>query len=216
MRPKVVIALLLPILLFLGMVLLFKQHAANASKPAEVAPAPTITSVAPAPALAPAPAPVVVKKTVTPEEREAAVNAEKDRLLEWERNDDPESLSKILGDLTHPEKEIRLAAIEATKQFGSKDAIPTLKELVKNTDDTEEQAALLEAADFLSLTPMSDSSVQLPRTPEQIQAEQQKIAQAEAQKQARIEARMQKRAGNQDSQSAQSAAGQNSTAGSGQ
>jgi hypothetical protein len=84
-----------------------------------------------------------------------------------------------------------------------------LKELVKNTDDTEEQAALLEAADFLSLTPMSDSSVQLPRTPEQIQAEQQKIAKAEARKQAR----MQKRAGNQDSQSA---AGQNSTAGSGQ
>ena len=213
MRPKVVIALLLPILLFLGMVLLFKQHAANASKPAEVAPAPAITSVAPAPALAPAP--VVVKKTVTPEEREAAVNGEKDRLLEWERNDDPESLSKILGDLTHPDKEIRLAAIEATKQFGSKDAIPTLKELVKNTDDTEEQAALLEAADFLSLTPMSDSSVQLPRTPEQIQVEQQKIAQAEARKQARIEAQKQ-RAGNQDSQSAQSAAGQNSTAGSGQ
>lgn len=207
MRPKVVIALLLPILLFLGMVLLFKQHAANASKPAEVAPAPAITSVAPTPT--PAPAPVVVKKTVTPEEREVAINAEKDRLFEWEMNDDPESLSKILGDLTHPEKEIRLAAIEATKQFGSKDAIPTLKELVKNTDDTEEQAALLEAADFLSLTPMSDSSVQLPRTPEQIQAEQQKIAKAEARKQAR----MQKRAGNQDSQSA---AGQNSTAGSGQ
>jgi hypothetical protein len=207
MRPKVVIALLLPILLFLGMVLLFKQHAANASKPAEVAPAPAITSVAPTPT--PAPAPVVVKKTVTPEEREVAINAEKDRLFEWEMNDDPESLSKILGDLTHAEKEIRLAAIEATKQFGSKDAIPTLKELVKNTDDTEEQAALLEAADFLSLTPMSDSSVQLPRTPEQIQAEQQKIAKAEARKQAR----MQKRAGNQDSQSA---AGQNSTAGSGQ
>jgi hypothetical protein len=207
MRPKVVIVLLLPILLFLGMVLLFKQHAANASKPAEVAPAPAITSVAPTPT--PAPAPVVVKKTVTPEEREVAINAEKDRLFEWEMNDDPESLSKILGDLTHAEKEIRLAAIEATKQFGSKDAIPTLKELVKNTDDTEEQAALLEAADFLSLTPMSDSSVQLPRTPEQIQAEQQKIAKAEARKQAR----MQKRAGNQDSQSA---AGQNSTAGSGQ
>ena len=193
MRPKVVIALLLPILLFLGMVLLFKQHAANASKPAEVAPAPAITSVAPTPT--PAPAPVVVKKTVTPEEREVAINAEKDRLFEWEMNDDPESLSKILGDLTHPEKEIRLAAIEATKQFGSKDAIPTLKELVKNTDDAEEQTALLEAADFLSLTPMSDSSVQLPRTPEQIQAEQQKIAQAEARKQARIEAQKQ-RAGN--------------------
>jgi HEAT repeats len=210
MRPKVVIALLLPILLFLGMVLLFKQHAANASKPAKIAPAPAITSVAPAPASTPAP--VVVKKTVTPEEREVAINAEKDRLFEWEMNDDPQSLSKILGDLTHPEKEIRLAAIEATKQFGSKDAIPTLKELVKNTDDAEEQAALLEAADFLSLTPMSDSSVQLPRTPEQIQAEQQKIAKAEARKQAR----MQKRAGNQDSQSSQSAAGQNSTAGSGQ
>jgi hypothetical protein len=214
MRLKVAIALLLPTLLFLGAVILFKQHAANAAKPAEVAPAPAITSVAPAsvPAPAPAPAPVVVKKTVTPEEREAAVNAEKGRLFEWEMNDDPQSLSNILGDLTSPEKEVRLAAIEATKQFGSTNAIPALKEAAKNTDDAAEQTALLEAADFLSLTPMSDSSVQLPKTPEQIQAEQQKIAQAQARKQARL----QQRAGTQDSQSSPSAAGQNSTDGSGQ
>ena len=196
MRPKVVIALLVLALLVLGGAFLLKQQATNASKPAEVAPAPAITSVVPAPVPAPA-APVVVKKTVTPEEREVAVNAEKDRLLEWERNDDPQSLSNILTDLTNPEKEIRVAAIEATKQFGSKDAIPTLQQLAQNTDDAGEKTALLEAADFLSLTPMSDSSVQLPKTPEQIQAEQQKIAQAEAQKQARKQAR----AGNQDSQS---------------
>ena len=193
MRPKIVIALLLPAILLLGAVLFFKQHVANTAKPAAaVTPAPAMTSVAPAaaPAIAsvvpaPAPAPVVVKQTMTPEEREAAVNAEKSRLFEWEMNDYPQSLSKILTDLTNPEKEIRVAAIEATKQFGSKDAIPTLQQLAQNTADAGEQTALLEAADFLSLTPISDSSVQLPKTPEQVQAEQQKIAQMEAQKQAR-------------------------------
>jgi hypothetical protein len=187
MRPKVVIALLVPIFLLLGTVILLKQHAANHSKPAGVLPTPAVTSVAPTPAPppAPAPAPLVVKKTLTPEEREVAVNAEKERLFEWERNDDPQSLSNILADLTNPEKEIRMAAIEATKQFGSSSAIPTLQQLAQNTADAGEQTALLEAADFLSLTPISDSSVQLPKTPAQVQAEQQKIAQMEAQKQTR-------------------------------
>lgn len=202
MRPKFAIALLLPALLFLGAIILFKQHSANVSKPA-AAPAPATTGVAPAsepesapattsvaPALQPALEPVVAK-AMTPEERQAEVDAEKDRLFDWGMSDDPQSLSHILGDLTNSEKEVRLAAIEATKQFGSKDAIPALKEQAQNTGDAEEQTGLLKAAEFLSLTPMSDSSVQLPKTPEQIQAEQQKIKQAEARKKSRLEAQSQ-------------------------
>ncbi len=96
-------------------------------------------------------------------------------------NDDPASLSNILADLTNPEKEIRDAAIEAAKQFGSTNAIPTLKAVAANTTDLEEQSALLEAADFLSLPAISDSGVQLPRTPEQIQAAMQKQAQRQRQ-----------------------------------
>jgi HEAT repeat protein len=79
-------------------------------------------------------------------------------------NDDPASLSNILADLTNPEKEIRDAAIEAAKQFGSTNAIPTLKAVAANTTDTEEQIALLEAANFLSLPPVDFSQPTPPQT----------------------------------------------------
>jgi HEAT repeat protein len=79
-------------------------------------------------------------------------------------NDDPASLSNILADLTNPEKEIRDAAIEAAKQFGSTNAIPTLKAVAANTTDTEEQIALLEAANFLSLPPVDFSQPTSPKT----------------------------------------------------
>ena len=51
----------------------------------------------------------------------------RDRLQDWSMNDDAESLNHIVAGLTSPEKEIREAAIEATKQFGSADAISALK-----------------------------------------------------------------------------------------
>jgi hypothetical protein len=115
-------------------------------------------------------------------------------------NDDPASLSNILADLTNPEKEIRDAAIEAAKQFGSTNAIPTLKAVAANTADTEEQIALLEAANFLSLPSMTfgGSGTGTPKTPEQIQAD----AQRKAEREARRQAQMQKRAPNQNSPAA--------------
>jgi HEAT repeat protein len=120
---------------------------------------------------------------LTPEQRQAAIDAETDRLQDWSLSDDPGVLPNILADLSNPEKEVREAAIEATKQFGSSNAIPTLRAAVANTTDPEEQIALLEAVEFLSLPGISDSSVQLPRTPEQIQADQQRILQRQAQRQ---------------------------------
>src|SRR5208282_3514020 len=50
-----------------------------------------------------------------------------DRLQDWSMNDDAESLNHIVAGLTSPEKEIREAAIEATKQSGSTNAISALK-----------------------------------------------------------------------------------------
>ena len=191
MRPKFVLALILLAALVLGAAFFLKQRMGSASAPsagAEFAtPVPvtasnTVTSVAPRPVFIP-PAPTVTN-TLTPEQRQTAIDAETDRLQQWSMNDDPASLSNILADLTNSEKEIREAAIEATKQFGSSDAIPTLKQVAAETSDTGEQISLLEAADFLSLPGISDSSVQLPRTPEQIQMEQQKRAEKEALKQA--------------------------------
>jgi hypothetical protein len=198
MRPKIVFALLLLALLVLGAVFLLKQHWGNAATPPpvneSVTPAP-VASVAPPPA--PVPAAPAATNAPTPEQREAAIDAETDRLQEWSMSDDPASLSNILADLTNPEKEIRDAAIEATKQFGSSNAIPALKAAAANTTDTEEQIALLEAANFLSLPGMTFGGPATPQTPEQIQA----AAQRRAESKGRRQAQMQNRAGNQNPQS---------------
>jgi hypothetical protein len=196
-RPKFVFALLLPAFLVLGAAFLLKQHGGNAAKPPPVSesvtPAP-VASVAPPPAPAPVPAATVSTNVLTPEQRQAAIDAETDRLQQWSMNDDPASLSNILADLANPEKEIRDAAIEATEQFGSTNAIPVLKAVAANTDDTEEQIALLEAADFLSLPGMDFSKPAAPKTADQMSAQAQQARKA-------YQNKLQKGAQNQNSAS---------------
>jgi CheY-like chemotaxis protein len=208
MRPKFVLAILLAAGLIIGTIIFLKPHS---SVPVpDVAPAPAVSAApAPTPAPAPAPAPVVVKKTLTPEEHQAAIDAETDRLSAWAMNDDPQSLSNILSDLTSPEKEIRMAAIEAAKQFESTNAIPALKAAAANAEDNEEAIAMLEAADWLAL-PSADFNS--PVTKSQLTPEQaQRIEQDRAKAQARRQEYLQQRAGNQNPQSTP---GQNPTTGS--
>ena len=69
-------------------------------------------------------------------------------------NDDAESLNHIVADLTSPEKEIREAAIEATKQFGSTNAIAALKAAAGSVENIEDKIACLEVGNFLSLPSM--------------------------------------------------------------
>ena len=167
MRPKFVFALLLLALLVLGAAFLFKQHWGNAAAPPSVNESVTsapVVSAAPPSAPVSVPIAPVSTNVLTPEQRQTAIDAETDRLQQWSMNDDPASLSNILADLTNPEKEIRDAAIEAAKQFGSTDAIPTLKAVAANTTDTEEQIALLEAANFLSLPPVDFRQPTPPKT----------------------------------------------------
>ena len=203
MRPKFVLALVLVVLVVLGVAFLLKQHWGNAATPPavneSVTPAP-VASVAPPPA--PTPAPVAARvdtNVLTSEQRQEAIEAETDRLQQWSMNDDAASLSNILDDLTSSDKEIREAAIDAAKQFGSTNAIPALKAAANSTDDTQEKIDLLEAADFLALPGMTfdSSGAGTPRTPEQIQAD----AQRRAEREARRQAQLQRRQGNQNSQS---------------
>jgi hypothetical protein len=218
MRPKFVFALLLLAFLVLGGVFLLKQHLGKKATPPpvteSVTPAPppasnVVVSIAPPPAPVPVPAAPVSTNALTPEQREAAIDAETDRLQEWSMSNDPASLSNILADLTSPEKEVRDAAIEAAKQFGSTNAIPTLKATADNTSDLQEKIALLEAADFLSLPPLDFSQPATPKTPERIQAD----AQRQAAREARRHAQTQSPA---PSQNAQPTPDQNAPAGSNQ
>ena len=148
MRPKFALVLLLTVLLVLGAAFFLNQLltrpsakppplAGAAAAPAASEPATAVfpaaqTDTANSPPVMPAP---VATNALTPEQQQAAIDAETDRLQQWSMNNDPASLSNILADLTNPEKEIRDAAIEATKQFGSTNAIPALKAVAANTTD---------------------------------------------------------------------------------
>jgi hypothetical protein len=178
MRPKFVFAVLLLASLILGAVFLLKQHLGNTAPPPNpeiAAPAPVVSNVmavaVPSPASAPAAAATVATNAATDEQHQATIDAETDRLQQWSMNDDPASLSNILADLTSSEKEIRDAAIEAAKQFGSSNAIPVLKAAARNTTDTAEQIALLEAADFLSLPSISEGGFETTKSFDQLKAE---------------------------------------------
>ncbi len=120
---------------------------------------------------------------MTPEEKQSYIETEVSRLQDLSTQDDPAALTAIMNDLTNSEKEVRLAAIEATKQFGSKDAIPVLQADVASAAGTDEKIALLEAADFLSLPSLTDAGVQTPPTPDQLQAIQEQRQKAAARKQ---------------------------------
>jgi tellurite resistance protein len=186
MRPKSVLALLAVILLVLAAAFFLNQlltrHSAGPTRPA--APTSALTTPKRAAATVPGRAkaettglPPTAANALTPEQRQAAIDAEVTHLQELSVNDDADSLSAILKDLTSSKKDVRLAAIEAARQFGSRDAIPVLKAAAGGARDEEERKAMLAVADFLELPTIADSSVQLKRTPEEIEAAKQKQAQ---------------------------------------
>ena len=183
MRPKFVAVVLLMTGLIVGAVFFIrsgqplpvspdKQSAPVSNTPPVVAAAPT------PPPPPPAPVPVIAQSAPTPEERDAAILAEKDKLFAWSMDDDPLSSSNIFNDLSSPEKEIREAAVEAAKQKGDTNAIPILKRLAAGADDSEEAVAMLKAAEFIGL-PSADLSHPedgTPMSPEQVQAAAQRAA----------------------------------------
>ena len=204
MRPKFLVVLFLLTGVVLAGVFYLKSHVAPVPTPpaipeAAVAPAPeapVMVATPPAPVV-PVPVPVVA---LTPEQRQAAIDAEIERLRLAGLSDNPADLTVILTDLTNPEKEIREAAILATKQFGSTNAIPALQTAAENTTNATEKADLLEAADFIALPSTSISVATTPKTPEEVQAIQQQIVQREAARQAKLQNRL--RASSHNSQAA--------------
>ncbi|MEO7099616.1 MAG: hypothetical protein ABI162_09670 [Luteolibacter sp.] len=68
--------------------------------------------------------------------------------------DDAESLGKILTELRNPLPEIRAAALSATIAFSSRDSIPYLEAIAKETRDSQEQKALTDAIEYLKLPTM--------------------------------------------------------------
>src|SRR5258708_8468865 len=68
------------------------------------------------------------------------VESRVDELMELAMNDDSASLDTILSELTNRDPKIRKGALEATIQFGSRDAIPRMLDAASQTDDPREKA----------------------------------------------------------------------------
>jgi HEAT repeat protein len=189
MRPRFLLSLFMIMLVVLGGIVLIKEQIARpqpAANPLPLAVQPMNIS---APAAA---APVAVAVAIpapTREEHQATVDNEVERLQNLSGKNDPASKAVILGDLTSPDKDIRLAAIDAIKQSGSASDVPTLQADAAAAPDPDTQAALQDAANFLSLPDavLAGSGTPVPETPEQIQATQQKFASAQSQRLASIQ-----------------------------
>jgi len=90
--------------------------------------------------------------------QKAYVEQRSAQLLEMAMTDDRTSLDSILSELANRDPEIRKAALEATIQFGSRDAIPKLADAASQTDDPNEKAALTDAIEFLKLPSLTEIS----------------------------------------------------------
>jgi hypothetical protein len=69
---------------------------------------------------------------------------------------DPNSLTMITSELDNRDPRIWKAALSATIQFGSQDAIPALQDAYAHTDDPQEKIGIQKAIAFLRLPSMSE------------------------------------------------------------
>ncbi|MEO5801960.1 MAG: HEAT repeat domain-containing protein [Verrucomicrobiota bacterium] len=89
---------------------------------------------------------------IKPEE----IDQQIERIIEASAKADPASFQLITTALKDARPEIRKAALEATIQFGSRDAIPILKEIAATTEDVREKVEILDAIEFLELPSLSE------------------------------------------------------------
>lgn len=167
MRPKVVITILATGLLVFGALFALRHSANQSTTHAESA---TISSAAqtnetliaaakPVPPIVAAPANAgqpEVKAASSDDAHQKYVEERGSQLMDLAMNDDRASLDTILSELGNRDPEIRKAALDATIQFGSRDAIPKLTDAVSQTDDPSEKAALTDAIEFLKLPSLTE------------------------------------------------------------
>lgn len=81
-----------------------------------------------------------------------------DELADLAWFEDQDSLAKILTELRNPLPEIRAAALGATRDFGSRDAIPYLEAFSRDSQDPLEQKAIRELIEHLNIPTFLEQS----------------------------------------------------------
>ena len=76
--------------------------------------------------------------------------------MELAINEDTNSLQTFVSDLNNSDPDIRQAALDATIQFGSSNAIPALESAALWNDNPEEKQQIADAIEFLKLPQLGD------------------------------------------------------------
>jgi hypothetical protein len=175
MRPKIVVIVITLGLFVFGTLFAIRQSADRSTKNSEPQPAiagttPLSDSLASAKAQpvaerATAPtgsgAPTATNSTPSAEEaHQAYVEQRSAELMDIAMTDERANLDIILSELNNRDPEIRKAALEATIQFGSRDAIPKMADAAAQTDDPKEKAAIADAIEFLKLPSLTEIRAQ--------------------------------------------------------
>jgi HEAT repeat protein len=175
MRPKVVIIIITLGLFVFGTLFAIRQSAERPTQKSE--PQPAISSTAqPSDSLASAKAQPVAERAAAPpgsgipsestsaasteDSHQAYVEKRTAELMDIAMTDDRTNLDTILSEISNRDPEIRKAALDATIQFGSRDAIPKLTDAISQTDDPNEKAALADAIEFLKLPSLTEIHAQ--------------------------------------------------------
>lgn len=107
-------------------------------------------------AVAGLPAPRVSPHDPESDEHADWVEARSKELLDLAWNEDEESMLTILTELRNPDPEIRHVAADATREFGSRDAIPMLQRMASADLAQDEKKACRELIEWLELPTLSE------------------------------------------------------------
>ena len=157
MRLKIVVPVLLVSLA--GLVAIFFAHSLPDKTTASVATGDT-SSPLPAPEKVAAVRDFNLRATIVSSLAEPVIDEETHEdyvarrvaeLMDLAMSDDRSSLASILSELNNSDPQIRDAAVSASVQFKSSDAIPALQEVYNHTDDPQEKIHITSAIQFLSI-----------------------------------------------------------------
>jgi hypothetical protein len=177
MRPKIVITVLTLGLFVFGTLFAVRQRADRSTLTiSEPRPAASSTTqpgnslatekIQPIPQAAAVPPKIGTQPAAQPateEAHQAYVEKRSSELMDMAMTDDRTNLDSILAEISNRDPEIRKAALEATIQYGSRDAIPKLTDAISQTDDPNEKAALADAIEFLKLPSLTEIHAQSQR-----------------------------------------------------
>jgi hypothetical protein len=157
MRPKVVISIMVVAFGLIGLIALFKGVTGKNPSSGETAP---VVSTAPLNSTATNNPPAVAAgngnpPAISPEIRDALVENELARIRELQDEVDgtnnPIIIAALLEKFLSPEREVRIAALQALKEMDDTNAVPGLEKAEASLSDAREKVAVLDAIDYIKL-----------------------------------------------------------------